>query len=192
MSSVRWLFLRHGESQGNAEGWWAGRRDAPLTDRGRAQAEEASAPVLAASPKRAFASTLSRARDTAEIVLRGQPIPLSVHADLCERSLGEWEGQNIELMRRNGSMATLLAWEGRPPQGESQGDIARRVVPFLASIDAPIDTLVVAHGGVIRVLLGLLDGTRAENIGKYKVRNAELICRNLDVGAWARLQAALL
>ena len=38
----RWIFLRHGESVANAEGWLSGQVDTPLTERGRDQARQAA------------------------------------------------------------------------------------------------------------------------------------------------------
>ncbi len=66
------IFLRHGESVGNAESRWQGQADYPLTDKGRQQAQALAERWL--TEKRAFdyiiSSPLSRASETAEIIRR--------------------------------------------------------------------------------------------------------------------------
>ena len=63
-------FLRHAESTGNAEGYFQGQGDFPLTELGRQQARALSARWI--DEKREFdyviSSPLSRTRETAEIV----------------------------------------------------------------------------------------------------------------------------
>ncbi len=70
--------LRHGESVGNAEGYFQGQSDFPLTERGRAQARS-----LAARWKREkkefdyiIASPLVRAHETAEIIAEALKHPI--------------------------------------------------------------------------------------------------------------------
>ena len=51
--------------------------------------------------------------------------------------------------------------------------------------------LFVAHGGVIRTLLGLLDGEPLAEIGKTHVANATPLRRVVGDGAWQALFAEL-
>ena len=89
-------------------------------------------------------------------------------------------------------MDRLLTWTGRPDGGESQADIAARVLPYLASLPA-IDgaTLVVAHGGLIRVVLGLLDGVPREDIGRNRIGNCVPHEREVPAGRFQELHEAL-
>ena len=81
-------------------------------------------------------------------------------------------------------MERLVTWTGAPDQGESLAELASRAVPFLDSIDNGTDTLIVAHGGLIRVLVGLIDGTKRSEIGRFAPRNCEAIHRTLPQGSW--------
>ena len=47
--------------------------------------------------------------------------------------------------------------------------------------------LFVAHGGVIRTLLGLLEGAAKDAIGMVHVKNARPLPREVEDGAWQAL-----
>ena len=183
-----WTFLRHGESTANAGGWLSGHQDVPLTDRGLTQAHGARDQLADHVFAQAWTSDLQRAHHTARVVLadRDHP-PLQVDPLLRERSLGTWEGRDKAQLRADGSMDQLLTWTGAPPQGESHRDLAQRAVPFLASIDQGIDTLIVAHGGLIRVLIGLLDGLPEDEIGRIAYANCVPHHREIAQGSWSAL-----
>lgn len=190
------VLLRHGESEANAAGRLAGWADSALTPRGIAQARAAGA-MLADIPLRtAVTSTLQRAWQTAELALavweahRGVNAPPIVrHDDLRERGLGDWCGAERAALGQEG-LRSLLSWEDCPPGGgESQRQLMLRVLPLLARLEQEWDSpaLVVCHGGVIRCLLGLLDGVDRPAIGHIRVDNAEPLVREVPAGTWARL-----
>ena len=177
-------FIRHGESTANKEGWLAGHQDVPLTPLGISQATQLQADLAPLSFGAIYTSNLIRAQHTATIALEGlahQAIPTP---HLRERDLGEWEGDDLKSVRADGRMNVLLSWTGRPPGGESQQDVARRVVQWLCRTAPPSPTLLIAHGGVIRILLGLIHNTDHEHIGMTKVPNGELITVNTHPIQW--------
>lgn len=183
-----WTFVRHGESEANAGGWLSGHQDVPLTERGVAQARQAARQLVDTSFDQCWTSDLQRAHRTARLILAERPSPeLQISPQLRERALGSWEGRDKAELRADGSMAHLLTWEGTAPGGESHRDLAERAVPFLASIDQGVDTLVVAHGGLIRVLIGLLDGLPEDEIGRHAYANAVPHQREVAAGGWASL-----
>jgi broad specificity phosphatase PhoE len=182
----QWRFIRHGQSVANAEGWLAGHRDAALTDVGRAQAMRARERLEPAD--RVFCSDLRRARETlAEL---GDP-PAVFSPRLRERFLGAWEGELRAALLEDGRWNTLLTWDVAPPGGESQLAVARRMVNFLAEHEASGVTWVVSHATAIRCAIGALDGIPATEIGRWHVGNAEVVARDVEVGAWARVRDAL-
>jgi broad specificity phosphatase PhoE len=184
----RWIFVRHGESVANKEGWLAGHRDAPLTDHGRQQALAIRPDIHPVHPVRAFTSDLSRARHTAELILDGTPTPLTMTPALRERSLGAWEGQDKATLRDSGELEIALTLHGHPPLGESLHDVARRALAFLHSIDDGTGpTLIVAHGGLLRVVIGLLDGLQRDQIGTWAIPNTAILVRDTEIGTWETL-----
>ena len=183
----RWWFIRHGQSEANAGDWLAGHRDVALTARGRQEAL-AVAPIVASLPiRRIVTSDLRRAWHTAVLAWGDRPGHIERHAGLRERHLGGWEGVAIADLRAAGAMETLLSWRGRPPGGESHRDLGERVLRWLAFHDDGRDTAAFLHGGLIRVVEGLLDGVAPEEIGRRRVANTEIVTRDVPAGRWATL-----
>jgi broad specificity phosphatase PhoE len=92
--SYDFVFLRHGESVGNAEERFQGRSDYPLTEAGRAQAR-ALAERWSKEGMRfdlAVTSPLVRARETAEIVAGVLDLPLKSDPIWMERDNGALSG----------------------------------------------------------------------------------------------------
>jgi broad specificity phosphatase PhoE len=186
----RWVFLRHGESEANRIRCVTGQSDSPLTDVGREQAA-AAGEALADQPfQRALSSDLSRARDTARIVLSGREVALEETPLLAERGVGTFSGRNLDALRDTGENQLLLGWNTRPPDGESMAEVALRVLPFLASLE-PVEgpVLVVAHGGVLRIVVGALDGLDLSDRARWKVRNCEPMIRDLGPDTFRKLVA---
>ncbi len=182
-----WSFVRQGESVANLEGWFAGHRDTPLTPRGEAQAIEARARLRGVSFARAFASDLQRAWRTAELLLDGRNVRLTATPALRERCCGQWEQRAIEEIAAAGDMHVFVSWTARPPGGESLRDTAERALRFLREIDDGTDTLIVAHGALLRATVGLADGMDRDAIGLWRPENCEVIVREYPRGHFAAL-----
>jgi len=187
MSTTTWHFVRHGESVANAQGWVAGHVDAGLTRAGVEQAEALRPALAELRPGRVVSSDLVRARRTAELAWDERAPGLEVHEALRERHLGAWEREPLGRLRRDGRIRTLYSWRGAPPQGESQRMLSKRVLTWLAAHDDGTETLLFVHGGLIRCVVGLADGTDPEQIGFWKVKNTEWVQRALPTGRWAEL-----
>jgi broad specificity phosphatase PhoE len=90
------VIIRHGQSQGNAEGRFGGHTDTPLSPRGRKQAQ-ATAKALASEKFSAiYSSDLPRAIETASPLAKLVGIPLETSDALRERSVGVMEGLTFE------------------------------------------------------------------------------------------------
>ncbi len=137
-------FLRHGETTWNAVGRTQGQLDAPLSDRGRAQAE-AAALILKAEPiRRIIASPLSRAADTAQAVARQTGAPVTYDDALMEFHAGDWQGQP-----RGELIHDYFAGRIDPPGGETFPAFAARAWAALSAAAAQgPGTLIVCHGGL--------------------------------------------
>jgi broad specificity phosphatase PhoE len=117
------ILVRHGESTGNADGLLLGRMDAPLTERGLAQAGTLGPSVVGAT--RLISSPLSRARDTAEAL--GTGLPVEIDDRWVEVDYGEFDGRPLgsvpaEVWRRWRSDPDY-----RPPGGETLTEAGARV-----------------------------------------------------------------
>ena len=90
------VIIRHGQSQGNAEGRFGGHTDTPLSPRGRRQAT-ATARALASEKFNAiYSSDLPRAIETATPLAKLTSARLETTEALRERSVGVMEGLTFE------------------------------------------------------------------------------------------------
>ena len=135
------FFLRHGETEANRSGVIAGCTDIPLTPRGHAQARDAAAVLKGRGITAIYASSLSRARDTADYVAQALGLPVVTIPEISERNWGILEGKP-RVLRKPGVT---------PPGAETPEVYAARVWKGLACIAGAVP-LVVAHSGVFRVL----------------------------------------
>jgi broad specificity phosphatase PhoE len=181
---------RHGETDDNLEPFrFQGFRDTPLNDTGRRQARELAGKVAGASGRMhlgdgiasLWASDLSRARETAEIV--GERIGLApvLDARLREGARGRWEGHLMVDVERS-EPELYAAWrrggaDFRFPEGESLLEHQQRVTEALAEIHAaaPLPALVVCHGGSIRVMLCAGDPRGLDAFHTFDVPNVAVV-----------------
>ena len=163
-------FVRHGETDWNAEGRYQGSKDIPLNAHGREQAAlngRLLGSLLARSGRAAtdfawYVSPLSRTRETMDLIRTaiGEPLPdITIDPRLVEISFGLYEG-HLHTELASGAMAIAgereaSFWDFRPPEGESYADVARRVADFGASLTGP--SIIVSHGGILRVLRALIE-----------------------------------
>lgn len=174
MSTTHLYLIRHGEAFSNVDGTVGGMQgDRGLTERGFAQAR-ALAVRLATGEIPAevlYASTLPRARQTAELAAGALGLPIIWDDELHELRPGEADGLHVrEAAARYQGFARFLQEIYTPiaPGGESWGSFQMRGSAALERIvrDHPGQHIVVvAHGGLIEVsflhLLGLGPQTRA-------------------------------
>lgn len=167
--------MRHAETEWNVQGLLQGHGDAPLTELGRREASEAARLLEAEGLQRIVASDLGRARDTAGIV--GKRLGLEVALDRSWRELDV--GPQL-VGQPSAAVASLSGYERRPswrfPGGESLDDLRARVRQALRRLDAdPRATLVVTHGGPIRVLLAEAAGLKPDRVLEQVVPRAPVV-----------------
>jgi len=148
------FFVRHGESEANLARIFSGRRDSPLTERGRAQAVTVADALDAVRFDRIVATPLSRSLDTALVVARRRKMPVDVVRDLIEIDVGDKTGATFD------EVAGLPDWKDDGfiswPNGESLSQVLERSLRALKAIhrETPDGTvLVIGHGGVTRILV---------------------------------------
>lgn len=191
MSLTHLVIWRHGETDWNAEKRMQGHRDLPLNDTGRAQVIAAAPSVAAFGPQVIVSSDLRRAVDTAAAAAALTGLPVTTDPRLRETSLGLWEG----LTRAEVVAGWPGEWErwrttsahAAPPRGESRFQVAERSARVVAELDetAVQRALLVAHGGLIvgltGLLLGLPDDRWSTLVG---VGNCHWVVLHRTFGAW--------
>jgi broad specificity phosphatase PhoE len=162
ITRVAFWFLRHGETDWNAQGISQGNVDIPLNEVGLAQARAAAPLLRNRGIDSIVASPLSRARVTAEIV--AQALALQVHLDpgLREVHFGVQEGQKM-----SGWFADWIAGIRTPEGAETFAALRTRAVAAVnRAVTLPPVVLVVAHGAMFRALraaMGLEIDVRTQN-----------------------------
>jgi broad specificity phosphatase PhoE len=96
MDSTRILLIRHGQSQGNAEGRFGGHTATPLSQRGRRQAQAAARALASEKITAIYSSDLLRAVQTAEPLAGLKGLEIKRTTAFRERSVGVMEGLTFE------------------------------------------------------------------------------------------------
>ncbi|HSM71803.1 MAG TPA: histidine phosphatase family protein [Anaerolineales bacterium] len=156
------VFLRHGESTGNAQSRWQGQSDYPLTEKGRAQAKALGERWKAEGVRfdLAITSTLMRAKETAEIVTSDLNVELETDEIWMERAIGEMEGLTAEEVRQKPRPPYVTPYD--PIGGDGEGDWAL----YLRAGQALHDLLkrpagrylIVSHGGLLNQVMSAIVG----------------------------------
>jgi broad specificity phosphatase PhoE len=177
-------FVRHGETDWNAEGRLQGQQDIPLNALGRVQAEEAGLRlhrlVGDVGHLDYVASPLGRTRETMERLRAAvglDPSDYRLDPRLVELTFGEWEGMTWKEVRKAAPQLAAARerdkWGYVPPGGESYAMLAERVRPVLADLSR--DTVVVAHGGVARALLSAACGVSSRHAASLDIWQGKVL-----------------
>ncbi len=154
--------LRHGEVA--AEGWaFRGRTDAPLSEKGWRQMRRVGDALNGERLDQVGASPMQRCHAFARelsVRLGSDFITLD---EMREMDFGDWENKGLEELEDQYGALLRRFWQSPvgicPPAGESFDVFAERVVEgwkaWLDTVSGE-QRLLVAHGGVIRVLLAYL------------------------------------
>lgn len=176
----RLILVRHGETNWNQQGRFQGQIDIPLNDNGRAQASAARDFLSGIHLDQAHSSSMSRPKETAEIILEAhQQIPISITDGLMEIGHGLWEGK-LESEIQSGWPELLESWKLAPetvqmPEGETIQDVWDRSVNswnrIADNLNANQTALVVAHDAVNKTILCHLLGLSPADIWMVKQGN---------------------
>jgi probable phosphoglycerate mutase len=146
LNPIPFWFLRHGETDWNAEGRSQGRTDIPLNQVGQAQARRAARTLAGQAIGTIISSPLARARVTAETVAATLGLPVQLDPELEEVNFGEQEGQPM-----GDWYDGWIAGEYTPAGAESFAVLCARAVHAINRATAlPGPVLVVAHGALWR------------------------------------------
>jgi broad specificity phosphatase PhoE len=174
--------VRHGETEWSASGRHTGRTDIALTDRGRESARRTGRWLATSTYQRVWTSPLRRAADTCAIAGYGDDA--EVHEPLMEWDYGAYEGLTRDQIVDD--TPDWMVWTHGAPDGESVADVQARVDATIARLlDLPGDTLLFAHGHLLRALAAawmelpitegrrlLLDTAAVGTLGWYHGRRA--------------------
>ncbi len=177
----RLYLVRHGETNWNKETRFQGQVDIPLCEKGIEQAEAVSKRLAGQNFAAFFSSSLSRARETADIIAKPHNKPVQAVPDLQEMNFGYWEGLTVEEIRQKYDRESAAWWsrplENRVPGGETLVELAERSVQAVKTIIQKYpegQVLLVTHGGVIRCIVAAVLGIDLNQYWRLRQDNASL------------------
>lgn len=157
----RIYLIRHGQVNGYRTFPVYGHTDVALTEVGMLQMERVAQRLRHTEPAAIYSSDLQRAAKGAQAIASYHDVPLYALKELREMRFGDWEGLTIqgirdqfpdELLKRSENILQYRA----PGNAESIADLFDRIDRAFERIQKEQegrDVVIVAHGGVNRVIL---------------------------------------
>lgn len=191
------MLARHGKDDELVRGGWS---QHSLSEEGMKQARELAGRLLAQknsySLSRIYSSDLVRAAQTAQIVGDRLGLAVTLLPDFREVNNGLLAGMKNDLAedRFPGRYWNQLAWEQTYPEGESPKAFYERIADAWERFSCELvsgkeNVLLVTHGGVIQVILSLINNVPYTN--KAPVRRipyAGSVALIFEDGKWMELK----
>lgn len=187
------LFVRHGESQANRRNLFIGHTDMDLEENGVKQAET-TAQFIAEnfSVDTVYASDLSRAARTGQIIADRLGLPIQKDARFREIYAGEWEGEPFDALYEKFSV-DFTVWNrdlgrSRCTGGESVAELGTRIMAAATEIaeeNAGKTVVIATHATPIRAMECLVKTGDILTIQNLQwVSNASVSVFTYENGIW--------
>ncbi|MBP5222991.1 MAG: histidine phosphatase family protein [Lachnospiraceae bacterium] len=175
--------MRHGRTDWNEQYRLQGGTDIPLNEEGRRMAREAAETYRDVEFDLCYVSPLQRARETAELFLKGREIPVIVDERLREMGFGEYEGWDHIYQKPEYPIYKLF----KDPEhyvadrgAESFEELFERTGEFLEKIVQPQleegkNILIIGHGAMNSAIINRIRKLSLDKFWDAGCRNCELI-----------------
>lgn len=175
---MKFYYIRHGQTDWNlAEKMQGGQTEKDLNEKGVKQAIETREKLKNIEYDILICSPMNRAIQTAQIINEGRNVPIIIDERLRERKLGEMEGNPITEKCEKEIWSYDL--NTKIVNGEDLYEFETRVLKFIEEIKTKYkdkSVLVVAHGGVAKIVKAYLYGKpKDNNLDNYQMENCEVI-----------------
>ncbi len=173
---ARLVLVRHGETDWNRRGIAQGQADVPLNATGREQARAVAERLADRGLDALYSSDLARAHETAAVIAAACDLEHRTEPDLREIDVGEWSGLTPAQIREGyPDVMDALARGEDPPRGggETLAELRERAVRAarrIAARHAGESVTFVAHGGILKVLVGHLMRMGNEHMVRLSLR----------------------
>lgn len=166
------LFIRHGQTQLNAEGRWLGSTNAPLCESGKNVLISKKNIIDKYKPvQKLYSSPMKRCVETADIYFND--MQKEIIDDLRERAFGDFEGKNHNELKKNPYYNEFFKtnWKSNVPNGEDSENFFYRTENAYFYIIEDMKknnleyTAIVTHGGVIMSIFSRYD---KQKLGFYE------------------------
>ncbi|MBQ8683310.1 MAG: histidine phosphatase family protein [Clostridia bacterium] len=135
---TRLYFIRHGESESNIDARFTGQLDIPLSEKGREQAKLTAAYLREVPFTAVYASDLSRAYETGQIIAEQSGLMAVPTPHLREINGGLWQGERYAHLEEKFPTSYGL-WRRQiglaaAPEGESVAHLQQRVKAYVEAV----------------------------------------------------------
>lgn len=185
---MRFLIIRHGETEHNKEDAITGQMDVALNSTGVEQAEKAAQRLEDTDIDEAYSSDLQRTYETVRLIAERHGLHPEPHKDLRERGFGEYEGRPKddwrEAVREHKGDRHHLS----PEDGESLKEVGERFLGRLEKIRENHENgetiLVGGHSVAIKATVLEVLGLSGEGYGKIDLDNTSITELRPDGDDW--------
>ncbi|MFE3576422.1 histidine phosphatase family protein [Lysinibacillus sp. NPDC059133] len=162
--------IRHGETMWNKEQRLQGWLDSPLSEKGILHAEKLRDHLKNITFTAAISSSSGRAKETMQILLADQLLPLYYEDNLREIFLGDWQGKTVEDIMT--SHPDYELYTDNPGQfvathTESFGTVTERAMFTLKKIAEKYpenNVLIVSHAVTIKCIINAILGRSVDQL----------------------------
>lgn len=173
------ILVRHGETDYNLRGIFQGSSDIPLNERGKKQAGYAREALKDEKIDGAYSSPLSRAYETAEIIMHPRETKVIPEEGLRETCVGVWEGVPFEQLMEE-YPKQFKTWMENPVDfsvegSESLGEVGKRTVRTFNKIveeNRGKTILIVSHMVALTTIMLHVAGIDFNKLWDYGLINA--------------------
>ena len=160
MKSYAIHLIRHGQTDGNANGQYIGVTDLPLNEAGKNELRDLVSEGIYPEVDMLYSSPLKRCTQTAEIIYDG--LPIKTVDNLKEFNFGIFEGKTAAELEKDPLYFDFIGGKlTEIPKGENLSEFSKRIVLGFNEVVRDLsqsgytDAAVIMHGGVIMNLLSL-------------------------------------
>lgn len=176
--------MRHGKTDWNVRHKLQGQTDIPLNEEGRMMAKNAGEQYGSVHFDVCYCSPLSRARETADIFLKGRDIPIIYDDRLKEMSFGTFEGIENSFEIPDCPINVFFKHPEEyvtPVEGaESMDELFARTGAFLKEVVWPLqeqgkDVLIIGHGAMNSSIICQVRKVGREQFWSVGIENCKLL-----------------
>ena len=185
---MRIYLVRHGQTDDNIKNLMQGWKDTPLNDQGRKQARALVSFFNDEQIDVVYASDLSRARETAQIIANSLHKEVYIDKQLREMYLGSWEGHSWQEIE-----AEFAYFFNKPENeknalnihsGESYIEFQLRAFQTfkkIVQLNSHKNIMIVTHGGVIREIIATIMKINQVQKDAIPIRNCSVSMIEFDI-----------
>lgn len=185
------VLVRHGLSEYNKLGIWAGWEDPDLAPEGVEQAQKTGKELSDIHFDFAYSSDLKRAIHTLDEIKKqiNQNPPTSIDKALRERNYGDYNHKNKWQVKEEVGEEEFTrlrrSWDYPPPNGESLKMVYDRAVPYyereiLPKLKEGKNVIISSSGNALRALVKYLEDVADEKIVDLEIGTGEAYVYTLD------------